>query len=987
MAGLTQRCDRGPSAPWGLAAKIRNGRSAAGGTGKKTRVGDILDAYRPMKRALCFFSWLALNFPLVAQPITADLVKGLEVRNLSGIFTSGRIADIAVDPKNRSTWYIATASGGLWKTTNRGLNFQPIFEDQGSYSLGVVVVDPKNSDLVWLGTGENQAQRAIGYGDGVYKSTDAGRTWKKAGLPNSEHVAKIVIDPRNSNTVFVAAQGPLFSPGGDRGVYKTTDGGATWKAVLTVSENTGATDLDFDPRNPDVMYAATYQRRRNVSVIVAGGPESAIYKTTDAGAHWTKLQEGLPTADMGRIALAVSPQKPDTVYTLISLAHNMSYFYRSDDAGAHWTKTCDLVARAALQDPEYYGEIFADPFQYDRVWIMDTVVRVTPDGGKTITPAGFQVHADNHALVFDPADPNHFLEGNDGGLYESYDHGRSWRHFNNIPVTQFYRVSTDNGLPFYNIYGGSQDNGSQGVPSRTQNRVGIRASDWLNTGGGDGFQSRADYADPDTVYSCSQQINCVRLDLKTGVSQSIRPNFTSAEVGATSVPAGEGGRGGGGGGGGGGRGGRGLGLRDRWDIPFIISPHSHTRLYIFGNHLMRSDDRGDTWKMLSGDLTRNIDRETVPVMGKVWGPDAVGKNLFTDSYGTGTSIAESPLKEGLLILGTDDGLIQISEDSGATWRKIDKFPGIPDLTYVSGVFPSPHNVNTIFVTFNDFHRGNFKPYVLKTTDLGRTWHSVAGDLPDRDPVWNVIQDPENAELLFAGTEFGMSFSVDGGAHWVRIKGGMPTISIRALEIQRRESDLVAASFGRGFFVLDDISALRHLTPQTLAQEGTLFPVGRPARSFSEIGYYNAANEPTNPNPPAGALLTYYLRDNAQGDARVVITVTDSAGKQVRQIDAVNQAGLHRTPWDLREAGQGGRGRGGPPADDAAVEPPNGAAAAAQPAGRDGAGGGGGGRGGRGGPLVKPGTYTVQLGKQVNGTVTPLGEARKVEVVPLEPSNR
>lgn len=514
--------------------------------------------------------------PLLAQ-LTADLVKGLEVRNVAGIFTSGRIADIAVDPKNRSTWYIATASGGLWKTTNRGLNFQPVFDDQGSYSLGVVVVDPKNSDVVWLGTGENQAQRAIGYGDGVYKSTDAGHTWKKVGLPNSEHVAKIIIDPRNSSTVFVAAQGPLFSPGGDRGVYKTTDGGATWKAVLTVSENTGATDLDFDPRNPDVIYAATYQRRRNTSVIVAGGPESAIYKTTDAGAHWTKLNEGLPTADTGRIALAVSPQKPDTVYALISLAHNMSYFYRSDDAGAHWTKTFDLVERAALQDPEYYGEIFADPFQYDRVWIMDTVVRVTADGGKTITPAGFQVHADNHALVFDPADANHLLEGNDGGLYESYDHGHSWRHFTNIPVTQFYRVSTDNGLPFYNIYGGAQDNGSQGTPSRTQNRVGIRASDWMNTGGGDGFQSRADYADPDTVYSCSQQINCVRLDLKTGVSLSIRPNFTSVEVGAMSVPAGAGGRGGGGGGGG--RGGRGIGLRDRWDIPFIISPHSHAALH------------------------------------------------------------------------------------------------------------------------------------------------------------------------------------------------------------------------------------------------------------------------------------------------------------------------------------------------------------------------------------------------------------------------
>jgi photosystem II stability/assembly factor-like uncharacterized protein len=960
-----------------------------------------------MKRAPWLLAPLILASLLLAQQgstpkLTSDLVKGLEVRNIAGIFTSGRIADIAVDPKNRSTWYIATASAGLWKTTNRGLNFQPVFDDQGSYSLGAVVVDPKDSNVVWVGTGENQAQRAIGYGDGVYKSTDAGHSWKKVGLANSEHVAKIIIDPRNSNTVFVAAQGPLFSPGGDRGVYKTTDGGATWKAVLTVSENTGATDLDFDPRTPDVMYAATYQRRRNTSVIVAGGPESAIYKTTDAGAHWTKLKEGLPTVDTGRISLAVSPQKPDTVYSIISLAHNMSYFYRSDDAGAHWTKTYDLVERAALQDPEYYGEIYPDPSQYDRVYIMDTVVRVTNDGGKTITPAAFQVHADNHALAFDPGDPNHLLEGNDGGLYESYDHGRTWRHFNNIPVTQFYRVSTDNGLPFYNIYGGAQDNGSQGAPSRTANRVGIRPTDWMNTGGGDGFQSRADYADPNIVYTCSQQINCVRLDLKTGVSLSIRPNFASAEVGATSVP-------GGAGGGGGRRGGASLGLRDRWDIPFIISPHSHTRLYIFGNHLMRSDDRGDHWTMLSGDLTRNIDRDTVPVMGKVWGPDAVGKNLFTDSYGTGTSIAESPLKEGLLILGTDDGLIQVTEDGGTAWRKIEKFPGIPDLTYVSGVFTSPHDANTIFVTFNDFHRGNFKPYVLKSVDLGRHWQSIAGDLPDRDPVWNVIQDPVNPNLLFAGTEFGLSFSIDAGVHWVRLKGGMPTINIRALEIQKRESDLVAASFGRGFFVLDDISALRGLSAQTLSQEGTLFPVGRPARSFTEIGYYNAAGQPTDPNPPAGALLTYYLRDDVQGEARVVLTVTDSEGKQVRQLDASNQAGMHRTPWDLREPPPaGGRGFGRGAAADDNAEPPGGdnppqgggagRGAAGGGAGRGGrggagapaaaAGGGGGGRGGRGGgPLVKPGTYTVQLGKLVNGTVTPLGEARKVDVVALEPSNR
>jgi hypothetical protein len=513
------------------------------------------------------------------------------------------------------------------------------------------------------------------------------------------------------------------------------------------------------------------------------------------------------------------------------------------------------------------------------------------------------------------------------------------------------------------------------VPSRTIDRAGIRVSDWMNTGGGDGFQSRADYADPDTVYTCSQQINCVRLDLKTGVSVSIRPRFAGDEA---------------------------KGLRDRWDIPFIISPFSHTRLYIFGNHLMRSDDRGTTWKMMSGDLTRNINRDTLEVMGKVWGPDAVGKNMFTDAYGTGTTIAESPLREGLLFLGTDDGLVQITENGGLDWRKIERLPGVPEFSYITDVFPSPSDVNTVFVTVNDFHRGNFKPYVFKSTDLGRTWKSIAGDLPDRDPVWTVVQDFVNPNLLFVGTEFGMSFSVDGGTHWVKLKNGMPTIPIRDLTIQRRESDLVAASFGRGFFVLDDIAALRKLNTSTLAEEGALFAVGRPARAYDEIGYYGTQGENlSSPNPPFGALLTYYVRDNVQGDAKIVLTVTDSAGKLVRQIDASGQAGLHRTPWDLRETApaappgaqgggrRGGAGAGGGGADAAAVVDVATPPAAAGRGGRGGGGGGGGfgGRGGRGGPMVRPGTYTVQLGRLVGTTLTPLGEPQKVEVIPLEPSNR
>ena len=912
-------------------------------------------------------SRIALVFVLsglaTAQQLTPDTFREFTLRNLAGTFSSGRIADIAVDPRNRSVWYVATASGGLWKTVNHGLNFTPIFDEGGSYSLGCVALDPKNPDIVWLGTGENEAQRAIGYGDGIYKSTDAGKTWKNVGLPTSEHIGKIWIDPRNTNTVWVAAQGQLFAPGGDRGLYRTTDGGATWKPMLQISENTGITDFDVDPRNPDVMYAAAYQRRRNTSVIVAGGPDSAIFKTTDAGAHWTRLTEGIPTVDKGRIALAVSPEKPDVVYaTITTNAQNkLSGFYRSEDAGAHWI----FMGPFIVQDPEYYGEIYADPFQFDRVYAMDMAIRVTENGGKTVTAAGWQIHSDNHALVFDPTDRQHLLVGNDGGLYESYDHGRTWRHFNAIPVTQFYRVEVDNGLPFYNVYGGAQDNGSSGVPSRTENRAGIRTSDWLSTGGGDGYQSRVDPQDPDTVYACSQNIGCNRLDLKTGVSASIHPSIATREI------------------------------RSRWDLPFIISPHSHTRLYIAGNRLMRSDDRGGTWKFVSPDITRNIDRDTIPVMGKVWGADAVWKNAFTDQYGTGTALAESPLKEGLLFVGTDDGLLSISEDGGENWRKVEKFPGVPDLTYVTYVRPSPHDVNTVFVTLNDFQRGNFEPYVVKSIDLGRTWTPISADLPHRDPAWTIAQDPVNPNLLFVGTEFGLSLTLDGGKHWVPLKSGLPPIPIRDLAIQKRESDLAAASFGRGFFVLDDYAPLRQIAPDTFSQEAALFAVGRKARAYEEIGYYRAQGDNlASPNPAMGALLTYFLRDDP-GDAKIVLTVTDATGKMVRQLDAATKAGLHRTGWDLRETappppagqgqGRGGRGGAGGGGGRGSATPPAGEEQPAEEQPQAGRGGRGFGR--RQGPLVKPGTYTVTLGKLVNGTVTPIARPQTVEVVPLEPSNR
>jgi photosystem II stability/assembly factor-like uncharacterized protein len=878
--------------------------------------------------------------PAAANRPTAEAFRGLELRSLGPALTPGRIADIAVDPRNRSVWYVAVASGGLWRTTNRGLTWQPIFDQYGSYSLGCITLDPNNPDVVWLGTGENQSQRSVGFGDGVYKSTDGGQSWTHLGLRDSEHIGKILVDPRNSNVVYVAAQGPLWSPGGDRGLFKTTDGGQTWKAVLQVSENTGITDLAFDPRNPDVLYAASYQRRRHVGVLIGGGPESAIYKSEDGGASWTKLTQGLPAVDLGRIALAVSPHHPDVVYALVTAAGKESGFFRSADRGATWTRQSNY----RVVDPQYYGEIYADPHKFDRLYAMDVTIHVTDDGGKAFQRVSWGIHVDNHALVFDPTDASHLLVGNDGGLYETYDGGRTWRHFTNLPTAQFYRVALDNALPFYHVYGGTQDNGSHGGPSRTRNRVGIRTSDWVTVGGGDGMQQRVDPEDPNVVYTMAQNGAIARLDKRTSSSVSIRPRV-----------------------------GDGPRVRWNWDTPFLLSPHSRMRLYLAGSRLFRSDDRGDTWTPISPDLTRQLDRDTLPVMGRVWGPDAVTKHLFTTDLSVSSALAESPLQEGLLYVGTDDGLVQVSEDGGKEWQKMDRFHGVPELTYVSDLCASQHDANTVYAAFNNHQRGDFKPYLLKSTDRGKSWTSVAGNLPDRHVVWSLVEDHVNPELLFAGTELGLFFTADGGKQWVQLRGGVPTIAFRDLEIQRRETDLVGATFGRGFYILDDYTPLRHLTPETFSREAVLFPL-RKAYHYHELTYVRAASGNfTTPNPPFGAVLTYYLREDlagrtAPGDTKLVLTVTDANDKMVRQINGPTTAGLHRVSWDLRAGTTAGRG----PQPDPQRQPQRGGRRG--PGARDAV------------PLAKPGTYKVSLGKLVSGVLTPLGEPQSVEVVPLEHSS-
>ena len=896
--------------------------------------------------------------------LTAQTFSGLKLRNIGPAQRSGRISDIVKDPIKSSTWYVAVSSGNVWKTFNNGTTWTPIFENYGSYSIGCITIDPKNPKTLWLGTGENNSQRSVGYGDGVYKSIDGGTSWKDVGLRQSEHIGKILIDPRDSDVVYVAAQGPLWAEGGDRGLYKTIDGGKNWELILSVSENTGVSDIVFDPRDSDVIYATSYQRRRHVWTLVAGGPESAIYKSLDGGRTWKKIVKGLPTVDLGRIGIAVSPQQSDVVYAIVAAAWDESGFFRSDDKGENWVRMSDYIT----MDPQYYQELFADPHQFDRVYSMDVNMQVTEDGGKTWQRIRSRFkHVDDHALLFDLNDPDYLMVGCDGGIYETWDRAKTWRYITNLPVTQFYRVGVDNALPFYNVYGGTQDNGSTGGPSRTINIHGIRSSDWFITVGGDGYQTRIDPTEPNIVYSQFQYGGLVRYDRRSGERIDIQP-----QPGKDDPP-----------------------LIWNWDTPLIISPHSPTRLYFGANILFRSDDRGDTWQAISPNLTRKIDRNQLEVMGTVWSVESVWKNVWTSFYGNLVALDESRLQEGLIYAGTDDGLLQVTEDGGRNWRRIASFPGIPDRTYVADLKASAHDLDTVYAVFNNHKRGDFNPYVLKSTDRGKTWVSISGDLPDRHVVWAIQEDPVKKELLFVGTEFGLFFTIDGGEHWIQLKSGTPVIPFRDLEIQERETDLVCATFGRGFMILDDYSPLRHISENLLAKDAHLFPVKKALLYIQDapLGSREKATLGdsffTAPNPPFGAVFTYYLKgdlktrrqsrkeqelklqregkpvyyptwetlriEDAEDSPAIFLTVKDREGNVVRRLVGPVSKGFHRVEWDLRYA------RPAPTHIDEAKEDW---------------------RESSSGMLALPGTYTVQLSRYVDGEFTLLGEPQKFKTVAL-----
>ena len=907
--------------------------------------------------ALCAFA-CSITFNLNAQKKAKNPFSGLKFRNIGPAMTSGRIADIAIHPENENIWYVAVGSGGVWKTMNSGTTWKSIFDNQKVYSTGCITIDPNTPSTIWLGTGENVGGRHVGFGDGIYVSHDDGKSWKNMGLENSEHLSKIIIHPENSDVVWAASQGPLWSKGGERGIFKTKDGGKTWKRTLGDSEWVGATDMLIDPTNPDVLYAATWQRHRTVAGYLGGGPGSGLHKSIDGGETWKELKSGIPSSNLGKIGLAMSPFNSDVLYAVIELDRTKGGVFMTSNGGESWTKQSDAVSGGT--GPHYYQEIIASPHYEGTLFFMNNSALISKDHGKTFTRMSrSNQHSDSHALVFKKSDPNYLLIGTDGGLYESFDGTNSWKYVRNLPITQYFKIAVDDAMPFYNVYGGTQDNGSHSGPSRTISSDGIASADWWKTLGADGAQTATEPGNPDISYGEFQQGALWRIDHKTRETVFIQPQAREDEPHE----------------------------RFNWDAPIVVSTHNPKRLYFASQRVWKSEDRGDAWEPISGDLTLNQDRMTFPYYGTSQSWDNAWDLKAMSNYNTITSLAESPKQEGLIYAGTDDGLIQITEDGGANWRKISlsSIKGLPSTPFVNDVRADLFDANIVYAALDNHKNGDYNPYIIKSNDKGRTWSLMNGDLPSKLLIWRLVQDHVKKDLLFAATEFGVYFTSNGGKNWVELEGGMPTIPIRDITIQRRENDLVAGSFGRGIFILDDITPLRNFNKSMMSNPATLFPIKTAHwyRQHSRVGSQGDA-EWIGKNPPFGANFTYYMADKIKskrdirksnekkGDAKfpgwdvleqenredgpsVVLIIKDSNGDVVNTVQGTNKKGFNRVNWQLNYPNKSGE-------------------RLKTPGGRRGFRGGG--------VMVTPGTYTVTLVKRVNGVNIVLQEPESFSVEPL-----
>ncbi len=901
---------------------------------------------------------------------SASTFSGLKFRSVGPAFFTGRIADIAIHPEDESVWYIAVGSGGVWKTTNAGTTFDPVFDSQKVFSIGCVTIDPNNPNRVWVGTGENTGGRHSSWGDGIYLSEDAGKSWKNMGLKRSEHLSKIIVHPDNSNVVWVASQGPLWSKGGERGLYKSTDGGKTWKRTLGNDQWTGATDLLIDPRNPERLYCATWDRHRTVAAYMGGGPGSGLHRSEDGGETWTELKSGLPSVNMGKIGLAISPQQPDVIYAAIEEELRKGGVYKSTDRGASWKKMSDAVAGGT--GPHYYQELYASPHEFDRIYLANNYLLVSDNGGKDFNRVkGESKHVDDHAMAFKMSDPDYIMVGTDGGLYESFDLAQNWRHFGQLPITQFYKIAVDDAEPFYNIYGGTQDNSTQGGPSRTDNRTGIQNGDWVIVNGGDGHQPATEPGNPDIIYAQSQQGYLARIDIPTGERVSVRPQPKEGEVDE----------------------------RYNWDAPILVSAHDPKRLYFASQRLWRSDDRGDNWTAISEDLSRNENRLELPIMGRKQSYNNPWDVYAMSNYNSITSLAESPLDENKLYAGTDDGQLWTSADGGANWKKkeVGSISGVPTRAFVNDIKADLFDANTAYLCMDNHKYGDYRSFLYKTTDGGKSWKSIDKGLPDTTLVWRIVQDHIDKNLLFVGTEFGIYFSHNGGGEWTQLKGGLPPISFRDLAIQRRENDLVCASFGRSLYILDDYSALRNLEKSDLEAAGKILPMRaadwyqeRSILPYNRKGWFGTGHYVAD-NPPFGAVISYHIKEGftskkAERTKRekeliknnqdvpfpgykaleaerlengpiVWLSIYDSKNKLVRRIEAAGGKGIHRVAWDLRTVSpypvrEGEKGK------------------EARPSGH----------------MVEPGKYRAELSRMHNGELENLGEALDFDVVELRKSS-